>query len=527
MPRLLSAILILLVGVAVGFLSSPLIGRFLSPAEFTNLAPATAQLQPPAELTNLTPELASTVGRKPTLAWSARGATAYDLYLGITDPLAQVASSTIATSFTPTSPLKANETYHWRVVARNGAGDVPGSVWSFTTTNTLQPTSQPQPQSQPRTQSQPITELTNLTPALASNVRRRPTLTWNAQGATAYDLYLGSADPLPIVANDITGTSFTPTSPLESNVTYYWRVVAKNQYEEIPGSVWSFTTTESPPPQPQARPQPQTRSKSQVFEAASFKVFDETLYYPRRPARYPGFIPISGAYSGSLWSDFSAGHQDVDEHRVRQEAAKFPNGDTVFLDVEHWWPIEANTLKFKRIVDLFHEVNPTLKVGYYGTVPWNAWYPGVTGDPQQFANWRRQTNALELLADAVDFFAPNLYHMEGCSMEDWVKHATANMAETKYARSLGDLNRPIYPFLIMTFQGGDAPCDDREFTYDEWMLQLSTLKKLGADGVIIWGTPTGKDSWNESAPWWRATKDFIDAQRHLPPQTAQRTLTVN
>jgi hypothetical protein len=39
-----------------------------------------------------------------------------------------------------------------------------------------------------------------------------------------------------------------------------------------------------------------------------------------------------------------------------------------------------------------------------------------------------------------------------------------------------------------------------------WTLQLDTIKQY-ADGVIIWGG--WQVNWNENAPWWVATKVFL------------------
>ncbi|MBS1817929.1 MAG: hypothetical protein JSU08_08375 [Acidobacteria bacterium] len=92
----------------------------------------------------------------------------------------------------------------------------------------------------------------------SSGVSTTPVLTWNrAVFATSYDVYLGTnANSLPLVGNvpaqivnDPPDTySFTPSSPLTGNATYYWKVVARtNATPREPSmvassSLQSFTT---------------------------------------------------------------------------------------------------------------------------------------------------------------------------------------------------------------------------------------------------------------------------------------------
>ena len=51
---------------------------------------------------------------------------------------------------------------------------------------------------------------------------------------------------------------------------------------------------------------------------------------------------------------------------------------------------------------------------------------------------------------------------------------------------------------------------------DYWALQLDTARRY-ADGLVIWG---GWDQvkrnviiWNENAPWWKVTKNFMEVVR--------------
>lgn len=69
-----------------------------------------------------------------------------------------------------------------------------------------------------------------------------PVLQWTASAwATSYDVYFGTVNPPPLVA-DRPGTSYAPGS-VALGATYYWRVVAKNGGSIGPSPVWSFVST--------------------------------------------------------------------------------------------------------------------------------------------------------------------------------------------------------------------------------------------------------------------------------------------
>ena len=72
-------------------------------------------------------------------------------------------------------------------------------------------------------------------------------LTWRAQFAATYDVYLGTSLPMPRVSAGQTATSHAPTAPLARSTTYYWQIVAYNSNGSTSGPVWSFTTLDSGP----------------------------------------------------------------------------------------------------------------------------------------------------------------------------------------------------------------------------------------------------------------------------------------
>ncbi len=64
-------------------------------------------------------------------------------------------------------------------------------------------------------------------------------------GPTTYDVYMGdSCENMILIAANLASAVCVP-GPLETNKTYFWKVVAKNQCGETPGPCWSFTTESS------------------------------------------------------------------------------------------------------------------------------------------------------------------------------------------------------------------------------------------------------------------------------------------
>ena len=65
--------------------------------------------------------------------------------------------------------------------------------------------------------------------------------TIDVSGSTNYDLYLGTTANPPLIASNLSSTSYQPN--LQPNTIYYWKVVAKNErYISAPSEVWSFRT---------------------------------------------------------------------------------------------------------------------------------------------------------------------------------------------------------------------------------------------------------------------------------------------
>jgi hypothetical protein len=178
-----------------------------------------------------------------TLRWNGSDddgdALTYDVYLGTSNPPTELAvTGHSTTSFKPPA-ISGETTYFWRVVAKDGhGGQTSGQIWSFTTVGA--PANRA-----PNTPSNP-------TPAHGAGGQSTSlTLRWSASDPDGdpvrFDVYLGTDNPpTQPVSSDRTSASYA-LSALTPGVTYFWRVVAKDNRGGVTnGPVWSFAT-DSPP----------------------------------------------------------------------------------------------------------------------------------------------------------------------------------------------------------------------------------------------------------------------------------------
>jgi len=192
----------------------------------------TTMPNPPAAPGSPSPAAGATnVSVTPTLAWSASGATTYDIRFGTANPPPVAVAGQAAASYAP-GTLAFTTTYFWQIVAINTAGTTTGPVWSFTTGA--------QPPSPPGTPASP-------SPAdAATGVSTSPTLTWSSTNATSYDVKFGTANPpTTTVSSGQAAASYAPAG-LANSTTYYWQIVATNTAGSTTGPVWSFTTAAAP-----------------------------------------------------------------------------------------------------------------------------------------------------------------------------------------------------------------------------------------------------------------------------------------
>ncbi len=179
--------------------------------------------------------LATAVLVTTNLGWSFGANTNnYDLLFGtVNPPVTVVVTNGVATnpgSYDPPGNLNYSTTYYWQVIAKNGAGNINGPVWSFTTSTNL-----------------PYAPTTPSPATLATGVSLNADLGWTfGINTETYDLFFGTVTPpvTKVVDNATAGATGTyDPGTMSYTTTYYWQVVARNAAKaETPGPIWSFTT---------------------------------------------------------------------------------------------------------------------------------------------------------------------------------------------------------------------------------------------------------------------------------------------
>jgi len=172
----------------------------------------------------------------------------YDVYLEANDQSPDVLVSYHQSQpyYDPPDPLEYDTHYWWRIVAWDTYGEYSNSpYWDFTTG---------------QRPNDPPNEPTNPDPwDGAEDIDINANLYWVCSDPDGdqlfYDVYFEADDPNPdvLVSNGQTEDSFDP-GKMESLTTYYWQIVAKDEFgASTPGPVWHFTT-EGIPEQPPSAP---------------------------------------------------------------------------------------------------------------------------------------------------------------------------------------------------------------------------------------------------------------------------------
>lgn len=153
----------------------------------------------------------------------------FDVYLDSSSPpTARVSAAQTENTYSAVS-LAPGTTYYWKVKATDGAQPTEGPVWSFTTVNKV-----------PAVPSNP-------TPSdAATDVARDAILMWSSSDPDSdtltYDVYVSTVNPpTTLVSTAQSDTTYAPGT-LSGNMTYYWRVIAKDGMGQTASPVWSFKT---------------------------------------------------------------------------------------------------------------------------------------------------------------------------------------------------------------------------------------------------------------------------------------------
>jgi hypothetical protein len=169
----------------------------------------------------------------PVLVWQGGDpdgdTVSYSVGLGTRLPLPVVATGLRDTRYTP-SKLNAGTRYYWSIRADDGESTTTGPIWTFTTT--------------PANRA-PYTPYKPYPDDRATDVPTDQVLTWRAsdpdRDPMTYTLALGTSDPPPVMATNLSTASYDPGA-LQAEVRYYWAITVTDGLNTTVGPTWSFTT---------------------------------------------------------------------------------------------------------------------------------------------------------------------------------------------------------------------------------------------------------------------------------------------
>jgi len=246
-----------------------------------------------------------------------------------------------------------------------------------------------------------------------------------------------------------------------------------------------------------------------------FIVFDGTLYHNKPDFSAYKIQPINIVYGQEFGNDYFKQPDTLPNESNIERVAISANIENIpaVLDIEHWalqlGALEAvkSTQKYLAVLRQWktHSVVPT---GYYGNIPLRDYWRAIKGESHpDYLAWQAANDRVQVLADYVDVLYPSLYTFY-VDQVGWKTYATENIKE---ARRIAK-GKPVYAFIWPQYHPSDPKMAYNWISKDYWRMQLDTLAEI-ADGIVIWGgwdfDNNRKAEWDNDAPWWKATKEFI------------------
>jgi hypothetical protein len=235
-----------------------------------------------------------------------------------------------------------------------------------------------------------------------------------------------------------------------------------------------------------------------------FLIFDGLLYRPMPDLRSLGMPKLLGA--GTTWSPHVS-HDEVDPAGVKAAVAYMQSLTRhYYFDLEEWRlssappeVIDANIQKLVRTAEIARQFAPEMKFGFYDTAPRSTYWSVILNKKDELAQWWSVNRRSAVIAAKVDYLFPSLYTFYD-DPSGWELAALANLKE---ARQYG---KPVYPFLWPEFHDSNVKLAGTQVPREFWRRQLE-LCRQHADGLVLWGGFTRL--WDEEAPWWVETKEFV------------------
>ncbi len=161
----------------------------------------------------------------------------FDIYFGDANPPPLVVEEKATSGYDPVD-LVYSQTYFWKIDISDGQAVTEGEIWSFATVAN-QP---PEPPSNPVPADNAADQAMDLS------------LTWSCDDpeddALVYEVYFGTDSNPPLVEENLDTTAYE-VAGLDPSTVYYWKITAKDGFDNVTeGNVWSFTTGAGAPQAP-------------------------------------------------------------------------------------------------------------------------------------------------------------------------------------------------------------------------------------------------------------------------------------
>lgn len=263
-----------------------------------------------------------------------------------------------------------------------------------------------------------------------------------------------------------------------------------------------------------SRPLPESAASSANEPVSrTFVVFDGTLYKQKPDLSQYGVRPITILYENRFWPSGETTTTLPQEGIVRALATEVASSlSPVVIDIERW-PVtgslslvESSVTKYRTVLRWFREAAPSLRLGYYGTIPVPDYWRAIQGTTSaEFKAWQQDNDRLSLIAQDVDVLFPSIYTFYA-DRQGWVTYAIAQISEARRKAS----GKPVYAFIWPQYHESNTLLGGQFLDADYWELELLTVRQY-ADGIVIWGGwgTSGPQVWDEDARWWQVTKTLL------------------
>ena len=214
-----------------------------------------------------------------------------------------------------------------------------------------------------------------------------------------------------------------------------------------------------------------------------------------------GLLPVNVVYS-SRFLDGTGLRAELNADKLRAIARTANQAYPVSLDAEEWDASRATpgvpTLNGKSIVQnlvevvsTFKQANPGVEVGLYSEVPQNTYgFANTTAAVHDKLNPQYAE-----VAALVDYYSPSLYnyHYDGSPGGDqlWARAVAYAIHACRQLDSINHSYKPILPYITPAWTDVDKTA--RYLSYEQMVFRLQTLRRLGANGCILWLSSSAKE----------------------------------